>query len=127
MGVQLSRVNQLAATLLLIGVGRNYGWLLVSPAQMGVASKALGAIASLAMLCIIWSLVSSKLLTLVIGWYAFEETQTSICSVMYLIEPWPVEVGQSMCSARVGFDIGAIGIFVVGLIAYKLVHSNGTE
>lgn len=125
---QLSRVNQLAIALLLMGAARNYGWLLADPQVMGVASKAIGAIAAICFLLIIWmNFPRNLLLTLVIAWYAFEELQTAMCSVMYLIKPWPVEVGQSMCSARIGFDIGAVGVFVVGLLAFKLVHSNGPE
>lgn len=125
---QLSRVNQLAIALLLMGAARNYGWLLADPQVMGVASKAIGAIAAICFLLIIWmNFPRNLLLTLVIAWYAFEELQTAMCSVMYLIKPWPVEVGQSMCSARIGFDVGAVGVFVVGLLAFKLVHSNGPE
>ena len=124
---RLSRPNQLAAALLLIGVARNYGWIFTEPQFHGVASKALGAIAALFLLLIIWNLVSSKLLSIfsvVVGWYVIEELQTALCSVMYLIEPWPVGVGQSMCSARIGFDLGAVGIFIVGLIAYKMVNKS---
>lgn len=125
---QLSRVNQLAIALLLMGAARNYGWLLADPQVMGVASKAIGAIAAICFLLIIWmNFPRNLLLTLVIAWYAFEELQTAMCSVMYLIKPWPVEAGQSMCSARIGFDVGAVGVFVVGLLAFKLVHSNGPE
>lgn len=125
---QLSRVNQLAIALLLMGAARNYGWLLADPQVMGVASKAIGAIAAICFLLIIWmNFPRNLLLTLVIAWYAFEELQTAMCSVMYLIKPWPVEVGQSMCSARIGFDVGAVGVFVVGLLSFKLVHSNGPE
>ena len=127
MEAQLNRANQMASYLLLIGFSRNYGWLLADPKSMGVASKALGAIAALCLLFIIWKQISSTLVTMVIAWYAFEELQTAMCSVMYLIEPWPVEAGQSMCSARIGFDIGAIGLFVVGLITWKLVGKNGNE
>lgn len=111
-----------------MGAARNYGWLLADPQVMGVASKAIGAIAAICFLLIIWmNFPRNLLLTLVIAWYAFEELQTAMCSVMYLIKPWPVEVGQSMCSARIGFDVGAVGVFVVGLLSFKLVHSNGPE
>lgn len=117
----------IAAALLLIGASRNYGWLLVDPSMRGVASKALGAIAALCLLAIIVYYFKSKIVLLVAGFYGFEELQTATCSVMYLIEPWHVEAGQSMCSARINFDLGAVGIFIVGLLAYKLVRNDGTE
>lgn len=124
---QLNQSNGLAVALLAIGASRHYGWLLADVQHMGVASKALGAIAALCLLAIVWANFSSWLLTPVIVWYGFEELQTAVCSVMFLIEPWHVEAGQSMCSARIGFDIGAVGIAVVGGIAFLWVRSNGTE
>lgn len=122
---QLNRVNQLAPILLLIGAARHYGWLMVDVQSYGVASKGLGALAAMALLWVLSRRVNGFVVLWVMLWYGFEELLTATCSFAYLIAPWPVEVGQSMCSARIGFDIGAIGIFVVGLIAYKLVNKNG--
>lgn len=122
----LSRFN-LAAALLLIGASRNYGWMLVDPEFRGIASKALGAFAALCLIAIIAYHCASKWVLLVSAAYGFEELQTFACSVMYWFEPWPVEAGQSICSARIGFDIGAIGVFVVGLLAYKLANVHGEE
>ncbi len=122
----LSRFN-LAAALLLIGASRNYGWMLVDPEFRGIASKALGAFAALCLIAIIAYHCASKWVLLVSAAYGFEELQTFSCSVMYWIEPWPVEVGQSICSARIGFDVGAVGIFVVGLLAYKLASVLGAK
>lgn len=122
----LSRFN-LAAALLFIGVSRNYGWLLVDPEFRGLASKALGAMAALCLIAIIAYHCASKWVLLVSAAYGFEELQTAACSVMYLVEPWPVEVGQSICSARIGFDVGAVGIAVVGYIAYRLAHQDGEK
>ncbi len=124
--VHLNRLN-LAAALLFIGASRNYGWMLVDPEFRGVASKALGAMAALCLIAIIAYHCSSKWVLLVSAAYGFEELQTAACSVMYLVEPWPVEVGQSICSARIGFDVGAVGIFVVGLLAYKLANVLGAK
>lgn len=121
----MSHHKQLAAALLLVGASRHYGWLLVDPQFRGVASKALGSIAALCLLGVILWHVASKITVPVIAWYGFEELQTAMCSVMYLAKPWPVEVGQSMCSARIGFDIGTVGIFVVGFLAYLLVTEDG--
>ena len=122
----LSRFN-LAAALLLIGAGRNYGWMLVDPEFRGIVSKALGALAALCLVAIIAYHVAGKWVLLVSAAYGFEELQTFVCSVMYWFEPWPVEAGQSICSARFGFDVGAVGITVVGLLAYKLASVLGAK
>lgn len=123
----MNQHSNLAFFLLFIGFFRNYGWVIADPSSAGVASKALGAVAAICMISIIAYNFASKMVLLVAAFYIFEELQTAACSIMYLVEPWHVEAGQSMCSSRLGFDLGAVGLFVVGLIAYKLVHSNGTE
>ena len=122
----MSRFN-LAAALLLIGASRHYGWMLVDPEFRGIVSKALGALAAMCLIAIIAYHVAGKWVLLVSAAYGFEELQTFACSVMYWFEPWPVEAGQSICSARLGLDIGAVGIFVVGLLAYKLANVHGEE
>lgn len=101
--------------------------MLVDPEFRGIVSKALGALAAMCLIAIIAYHVAGKWVLLVSAAYGFEELQTFACSVMYWFEPWPVEAGQSICSARFGFDIGAIGIFVVGLLAYKLANVHGEE
>lgn len=123
---QLNRAN-LACLLLLLCAARHYGWLLADPQDIGVVSKALGACAAIALIAVIWWGHRSLLITMVASWYAFEELQTVACSVMYLVNPWPIAPGESMCSARIGFDIGAVGAFAISFLAYKLVNGNGTK
>lgn len=117
----------LAAFVLLIGASRHYGWLLAEPALRGIVSKALGGAATLCLLWLLWVRVRPTTLTplvLVFVWYAFEELQVVVCSVSFAIAPWVVPVGHSICSARFGFDMGAVGIFVVGLIALGLQNGD---
>lgn len=115
--------KHLAALLLLIGTGRHYGWLMAGQGYSGVASKGLGAVAALCLLCIIVWQYRSRLVLAVAALYAFEELQTALCSFLYLVQPWPIAPGQSMCSARAGFDIGAATICIVGVLAYHLAES----
>lgn len=121
------RRAELAVFLLLVYAARHYGWLIADPELMGVASKALGSMAALCLISIIWWNLPSKSICAVLGWYAFEELQTVACSIMYLENPWPIKPGESMCSARIGFDIGAVGAFAISFLAYKLVDGNGTK
>jgi hypothetical protein len=58
---------------------------------------------------------------LVLIWWCFEALQTVICSVAFAIKPWVVPVGQSICSARLDFDMGALGIMFVGFLLWHLV------
>jgi hypothetical protein len=117
---------RLAALVLLVGVSRNYGYLLVSPDLIGITSKALGAAATLCLLGLLWHRAKSLPLLVVLCWYGFEELQTLGCSVAYAVKPWPVQVGQSICSAWIGFDLGSIGILIVAIIIL-VGYKNGEQ
>lgn len=110
----------LAAGLLLVCAARHYGWPWAEPEIRGVVSKALGAAAALYLLAVVLCTYRSRLVLLPGLWWAWEEAQTLLCSVAYAADPWPVPVGQGICTARLDFDLGAIGLVVMAVSAYKL-------
>lgn len=114
----------LAAFVLLIGASRHYGWMLAEPSMRGIVSKALGGVATLCLLGILWTRRKSALFALVLLWYAFEEFQVIACSVRFAVDPWVVPVGQSICTALLGFDLGTAGIVFVGLMALGLQNGD---
>lgn len=114
---QCAQGANLAALLLAIGAARHYGWSLVPPESAGLASKGLGGAASLALLACILALRPSVPLAAVVAWYAWEDAQIVLCTVLYAVQPWPVGPGQPMCSARWGIDLGAVGIVMVAALA----------
>ena len=123
--VGLTSRSNLAAVLLVTCAARNYGWDFFPPELKGLASKGLGALATLVLLWAVYRLAQrSRTLLLVLLWFAYESAQTAICSFSYMLWPWPVEAGQAMCSAKLGFDLGAIGILAGALILQRLVNSN---
>lgn len=114
----------LAIALFVVGAIRHYGYKLGSDEMAGMVSKGLGGAAILCLLAIVWLLCSAKLrggkakfLIAVMLWWAWEELQVVLCSALYVMEPWPVEPGQGICSARIGLDLDAIGILVVAILA----------
>lgn len=106
----------LAALLLLVGAVRHYGWQAFPGALGGVASKGLGGAAAVTLLFVIYSLHKHWFLLPVVAWYAYEDALVAICSAAYLIEPWYVPPGEAMCSARAGFDFGALSITIVAAL-----------
>ena len=119
--VARSSSSSLSAVLLLIGSAKNYAWSFFPPADRGMAAKALASIALLGCLWIIYRLAPfARLVALVLIWWAWEELQVVLCSVAYMVDPWDVPLGQSICSARIDFDLGAIGILIVAFLAWKL-------
>ena len=117
---RLSRLDALPALLLAIGAFRHYGWALAPADQRGVASKLLGAAATLSLLWLVRKAYAGRLVSMVALWWAWEELQTVICSAWYLAAPWPVLQGQAICSAKAGIDIGALGIMIVALLAARI-------
>ena len=89
-----------------------------------MASKGLGSIATLVLLALILRYRPSKPVFCVIAWYAFMELQTVACSVWYIFEPWAAPLGQPICSAKVGFDLGAIGIMITAYLLWALTNNN---
>jgi hypothetical protein len=119
--------------MLLIGATRHYGWALVPAELAGVASKGLGATAILALMWLVYHFAGGgRLLLAVLAWWSFEELQVVLCTAAWAIEPWHVPEGQAMCSARAGFDIGAITVIIVAGLAlavssYRSQDTKGHE
>lgn len=113
-------MRNLATYVLAIIAARNYGWELVDVAMRGAISKALGAAAILALLLTVYRLAPSKPLALAVAYGAFEETQTVICATAYAFSPWTVAEGQSICSARIDFDLGALGVMLLAVVLHAI-------
>jgi hypothetical protein len=120
-------MQNLAAYVLAIIAARNYGWLMADAAARGAVSKALGAAAILALLLLVYRLAPSKPLGLALAFGAFEELQTIICSTAYAFNPWAVPEGQSICSARLDFDLGAIGVMLLAIVLHAICQSENSS
>ena len=110
----------LAPLLLAVGASRHYLWAQFPPAMQGGVSKALGAAATLILLGCVYRAQPSKPMAWVLLWWAWEEAQTLLCGAAWAAGPWPVAPGQGICSGRLDFDLGAIGILIVAAIAMRL-------
>lgn len=116
--------RQIAIVMLAVAALRHYGWEIAPPELRGLLSKALGAMAIIALVWIIDSLVQHWGVRLVALVWTWEQMQTVICSAWYAVEPWPVATGQAMCSAKVGFDLGALGVMFVAFVLWRLIASR---
>jgi hypothetical protein len=110
--------------LLLAGGVRFYGYGFFEPEARGSASKALGGLFILAVLPLLYYVAPTIPTLLVLYWLAFESLQVFLCSAWYMVEPWEVPVGQSICSAKLGFDMGAVGILIVAMLLWRLSTVN---
>ena len=100
---------------------RHYGWTWASAAHRGEVSKALGAMAALALLCVISRQLGAedKLARWALILYAWHETSVALCATWFIFSPWPILQGQAMCSAKIGFDLGALGLLLVAVLASR--------
>ena len=122
--------SDVAAVLLVVMAARHYLYDLWPPELRGLASKALGALAILSMIWLaVWLAPRSLPVTLVALWWSIEEVQVALCSFAYMLKPWPVATGQSICSARLDLDLGAVGIVIVfwlSLYVYRSLYGRAT-
>ena len=112
--------GSLAVVLLAVGAVRHYGWALFPDDDRGLASKGLAAVAILALIWTVVGLTKSAAVLAVSMWWSFEELQVVLCTAWFWFDPWPVATGQAMCSAKAGFDLGAVGIMAVGVLLWRL-------
>lgn len=122
--VRLNRLDPraLAVELLLIVAAREHLWPWLPAELQGAASKGLGAALVLVLLSVIYRLTDalgmrSRALYAVLCLAAWYSLQTLICSAAYLNEPWPIPPGMGMCSARIDFDLGALGLVLIAAFA----------
>ena len=111
----------LACELLLIVAGREFGWTFVPPELQGMASKGLGAALVLVLLSMVYRYAPrSGWLLAVLAFGAWCALDTLICSAWWMVEPWVVPPGVGICSARLEFDLVALGVMVCAGLAYWL-------
>jgi hypothetical protein len=97
---------------------RHYGWSWVRPEWAAWVWNISG---SLVILPLVWVVSYKWKATILVAlWWTFEELQVILCSVAYMADPWQVEKGQAICSAKTGFDLGALGIMFCAWCLYKL-------
>jgi hypothetical protein len=111
----------LACELVLIVAAREHLWPWLPAELQGMASKGLGAALVLVLLSVVYRHAPrSRVLVAVLGVAVWCSLQTLICSAAYMVEPWSVAPGQGICSARIEFDLGAVGVMLLAWLALWL-------
>jgi hypothetical protein len=59
--------------------------------------------------------------------FAFEELKVAICSAWMMADPWHVPDGMATCSAKAGFDLGALGVMFVAFALVWLVRTTNVS
>lgn len=113
--------KSIAAEVLLAIAAREHLWALAPAEHRGDVSKLLGACLVLVLLSVVYRLSQpSRLLLAVLAVGVWYQLQTVLCVSAFIADPWPIPDGQGMCSARVDFDLGALGLLAVAWIAWRI-------
>ena len=121
----MSLPRPLWPALLVIMALRHYGWRWVPVEHAGLASKALGSVAALVLLWLLsgYRRPGDEIARWALILYASHEASAVLCATWFIFSPWPILQGQAMCSARIGFDLGALGLLLVAGLASRGVRS----
>ena len=114
MAVARSSRDSLPVLLAALLMVRHYVWDKVPVELQGHAWKLCSALCILGLLALLWQ---SRWWP-VFAVFAFEELQVALCSGWYMADPWPVPEGMATCSAKAGFDMGALGVMFVAFVMW---------
>lgn len=106
-----------AAGLLLVGGVAQYAWkhaAVDAQADVWNVSQAMVALLLLALVC---NAYRSGWVWACAGLVAVWQGMTAGCSLLWLAAPWAVQPGQEQCSARLDVPLGAIGLWLLLLLA----------
>lgn len=110
-----------ALALLTLGAVRQYGYKLADPELAARVWNVTGAAVVLALvLWLAWRL-RSRLVLLVVAWWACEELLTIGCNTAWMIAPWPVQAGQDICRGLLDFDLGKLGALMIAVALARIV------
>lgn len=122
-----NRSEWIAAEVLLATAGRETLWWLAPLDAQPAVSKLCGAAMVLVLLDIIRRLTDGRSpeLNSALALATSYQVLTLFGVAAYIIDPWPIPAGMGIVSALIGFDLGALWLLAVALLATRLAYSKG--
>lgn len=114
-----SSVDAVAVALLLGGAIRHLGW--ENSPEPALAWNAMGAMSVMLLLSLVmWKHWRAPVIA-VVTWWAYEEALVLTCSTWRMFDWWYASPEEEMCSARLGFKLGAFSLVLIGFLICKVV------
>ena len=110
-----------ALALLFLGAVRQYAYKLAPPEIAARAWNITGACVVLALVLWLAWRMRSRIVLLVVAWWAAEESLTIGCNTLWLIAPWPVTQTQDICRGLLDFDLGKLGALMIAIALALIV------
>lgn len=85
--------------------------------QQALVWNLCGSLAIVVLLVIVLRSHASHSVWLVVLWWIYEETLTSLCTAGRMIHWWYVGPGREQCSEKIGMHLGAISLVAIGALA----------
>ena len=106
-----------ALALLLIGCAAAYGWQFVPAQYVSAAWYISQSLWQVVLLALVASLYRSRAVVLVCALLAVFSLMVAGCEAAFVIEPWPMNPGDELCSARLNYPLGLLGaVIALGLV-----------
>lgn len=111
---------KLAAVLLVLWFSTHYLYALFPPELRGAVFNISRSAASIILVCMLLLAIPSKLAVIAGTGLIAEDAQVVGCGLWWMIDPWPVVVGAELCSEKMGLPLGAVGIALLGTVAWHI-------
>ncbi len=106
-----------ALALLLIGCAAAYGWQFVPSQYVGAAWYISQGLWQVVLLGLLAGLYRSRAVVAVCALLAGFSGMVAGCEAAYLVNPWPMNPGDELCSARLNYPLGLLGaVIALGLV-----------
>jgi hypothetical protein len=116
-----------ASGLLLVGGVAQYAWKHVPPEHQADVWNVCQAVVILTLLALVLNAYRSVWVLASVALVGSWQAMTVGCSLAWLYRPWPISPGQEQCSARLDIPLGAIGLWLLLLLAAAMSQRAGGE
>ncbi len=114
------RHPRVALAMLVVGMFMSYIWHWVPEEFTAFAWNVSTSILVVYLLAQAGLVFSSTEVWTVVALLAAFKLMVIGCSTWYLFDPWPVEPGQALCSARLNMPLGSIGLGLGALLVASI-------
>jgi len=115
----------LALLLLVIGLLASYSWRFAPDAAEADVWNIATHSHVLVLLVLVAGAAQSREVWWVVGLVAVWQVLPALCSLWWLIAPWPVQPNDERCSKRLGVPLGLIGLGVAVWLAGAIYRERG--
>lgn len=111
---------KLAAVLLLMWWAVHYGFRFAPADLQGATFNIMRSAASIVLVGMLLLAMPSRFAAITGAGLMAEDAQVVGCGIWWMLDPWPTTPGGELCSDKLGIPLGAIGLAILGTVAWHL-------